>query len=84
MRFTLATVLIIVGFVFLFTNVGIISNPWGFICRYWSSILVLLGIEVLLGKDRAKVFFILLNLALLGFFLSLLIQKLVVKTPVHL
>ena len=70
------TILVVLGILFLLSNFGVISGDfWTSLWRFWPLILVLLGIEIILGVTRGWVSIVLALLAVgivvvLGFALA--------------
>ena len=59
--------LIIIGLALLLDRVGIWSFSWAYLWRYWPLVLVLIGLEILLGRTRAGgLLFVVLTLALVA------------------
>lgn len=50
-----AFLLIFIGLVFLLNNLGYLSwNIWNELWKFWPAILILLGIQALLGRSKAS------------------------------
>ncbi|MCL4367190.1 DUF5668 domain-containing protein [Patescibacteria group bacterium] len=70
-----ALILITVGLVFLLNNFDILPwSVWGTIWRFWPVLLILAGIQVILGKSRAS--------SIVVFLLGLLIIAVIVFASV--
>lgn len=62
--------IIFTGAIFLLNNLGILpQNIWSFLWHFWPIILILFGLEIILGKSRFGSFLVLI----LAFILSFLI-----------
>lgn len=74
---TTAILLILIGLIFLLNNFGVLSwSVWGIIWKVWPLFLILVGLEMLVGKHfigKAIMIFliVILSLAIIGFLFSL-------------
>lgn len=61
-------ILIIAGFLFLFQNFGLVSPEiWGEIVKFWPLLIVLLGLEIILGRSPLARFIMFIVTVLLIF-----------------
>ena len=71
-----AVILIGIGILFLLNNFGIVSwNVWEYIIRFWPVILILIGLQILLGKSYAsRIVIVILTIAIVALILWSAVQ----------